>query len=189
MKIEFAIPTYNRPHHLATLLNSLMAQTNPNWTAHVVADGSPVGTFDSLFEYFKDEPRIRFTRLPERHNDFGHTPRNTGLADCKQEFVCMTGEDNYYVPTFVDEVLNAFDPDTNFVWTDMVHNWGKEYLYIQSILFWGHIDIGNSVFRTEYAKQFRLDTTKHAADWEMIKAFVQRYGGVAHIKKCLYIHN
>jgi glycosyltransferase involved in cell wall biosynthesis len=190
MKLEFIIPTYNRPYHLATLLNSLASQTSPDWTAHVISDGSPVGTFDNLFEYFKDEQRIKFTRLNNRNNDHGHTPRNVGLSQATQEWVCMTGEDNYYVPTFVEEVLSHAKPEVNFIYTDMVHNWGKEYIYVPSLLFWSHIDMGNSIFRAEFAKQMRLNVKNFSADWEMIDKFLKQFPGeIRHIKKCLYVHN
>jgi len=190
MKIEFVIPTYNRPFHLATLLNSLMAQTSPDWTAHVITDCSPPGVNANVITEFIDEPRIKFTHLRNRNNDHGHTPRNVGLSQASQEWICMTGEDNYYVPTFVEEVLSHAKPAVNFIYTDMVHNWGKEYIYVPSLLFWSHIDIGNSIFRTEYAKQLRLNVKNFSADWEMIDKFLKQFPGeIVHIKKCLYVHN
>ena len=39
MKIEFIIPTYNRPHQLMGVISSIFSQTSPNWKIHVVADG------------------------------------------------------------------------------------------------------------------------------------------------------
>lgn len=191
MKLDFVIPTFNRPAHLAALLWCLKAQTSPDWTAHVVADCPPEGALDPVMAMFKDEPRIRFTFLPERFNDWGHTPRNFGLERCSEDLVCMTGEDNYYMPTFVEEVIRAFHhPDVSFVYTDMVHNWGKEYIYVPSILFWSHIDIGNSVFRTEHVKHHRLNPKHFSADWGLIEAYVKAgYGKHHHIQKCLYVHN
>ena len=60
MKIEFIIPTYNRPDHLMTLLNSLCSQSSNKWAAHVVADCPPEGTLDKIVDYFKDDLRISF---------------------------------------------------------------------------------------------------------------------------------
>ncbi len=75
-KIEFIIPTYERIDHLMCLLNSLCAQSSNDWTAHVIADCPPQGSIDKIMKYFKGDDRIKFTILPERHNDWGHTPRN-----------------------------------------------------------------------------------------------------------------
>ena len=113
-KIEFIIPTYNRPDHLMCLLNSLCAQRSDKWSAHVVADCPPEGTLDKIMNYFKDDKRIKFTILPERCNDWGHTPRNYGLKESTEEWTIMTGEDNYYVPTFVDNMLKM-GKDKHFV--------------------------------------------------------------------------
>lgn len=190
MKIEFIIPTYNRPNHLATLLSSLTAQTSLNWTAHVVDDCAIPGTLARVKQFFKDEKRIRWTSLNTRYNDHGHTPRNHGLSQATEKLVCMTGEDNYYTPVFVEEVLAAFTDRVNFVFTDLIHNWGKEYIYMQSLVFWSHIDIGNCIYRTEFAKTLHLDVKNFSADWEFAKEYIQKFGGeIRHIKKPLYVHN
>ena len=191
MKIEFIIPTYNRPAHLSAILWSLRAQTSPDWTAHVVADCPADGVIEPVIAMFADEPRIRFTVLPERHNDFGHTPRNVGLEQCNEALVCMTGEDNYYTPLFVEEVQKAFrNPTVNFVYTDFVHNWGKSYIYVPSLLFWSHIDCGNCVFVTSKAKTQRLDPKNFSADWKFIESYVKSGTGQPfHIQKVLYVHN
>ena len=191
MKIEFIIPTYNRPAHLAAMLWSLMAQSSPDWTAHVVADCPHPGTLDTVKSMFANEPRIRFTDLDTRHNDYGHTPRNVGLMNATEDLVCMTGEDNYYMPIFVEEILRIAKHDQiNMVFTDFVHNWGKEYIYVPSLLAYSHVDIGNVVFRTANACQMKLDTEKFSADWYMIEAYCQRFPGKPfHIQKVLYVHN
>lgn len=191
MKIEFVIPTYNRPAHLAALLWCLKAQTSPDWTAHVVSDCSPTGTLDNIKAMFANEPRIRFTDLDFRHNDFGHTPRNVGLMTSMEDLVCMTGEDNYYMPVFVEEVLRSFsDERVNIAFTDFIHNWGKLYTYIQSNLSWTHCDIGNVIYRTKYASQLRLDPTNFSADWLFTDLYIKTFAGYAHhIQKVLYVHN
>lgn len=191
MKIEFVIPTYNRPNHLAAILWSLMAQSSPDWIAHVVSDCSPAGTLDTVKRMFADEQRIRFTDLTTRSNDWGHTPRNHGLHTATEELVCMSGEDNYYMPTFVEEVIAAArNESVNLVFTDFVHNWQKEYIYVPSLLFWSHIDIGNTVFRTANARQMSLNPAHFSADWEMIDNYLKRFHGRPfHIKKVIYVHN
>lgn len=189
-KIEFVIPTYDRPHHLATMLNSLMAQSSPNWIAHVISDCSPPGTIDRLKKWFRNEKRIKWTFLPKRNNDFGHTPRNKGLALATEEFVCMTGEDNYYTPVFVEEVINAFSDQVNFVYTDMIHNWGTEYRYMKCSPTVGEIDCGNAIFRTKFARLMRLDTSRFVADGIFVEEYIRRFGGdQRHINKPIFIHN
>ena len=119
-KIEFIIPTYQRVNHLMTTISSITAQTSDKWKIHVVADCPPEGTLDKIIDYFKNEPRIKFTILPKRHNDWGHTPRNYGMEHATEEWIVMTGEDNYYVPVFVEDMLKASDKNSHFVFCNMV---------------------------------------------------------------------
>lgn len=192
-KIEFIIPTWGRPDHLMCLIGALKAQTCPDWKAVIMVDGTgpvcdlvcdPSGWFDG-------DIRITIDILDTRYNDWGHTPRNTGLAQASAEWVVMTGEDNYYVPTFVEEVLKVADTYVNFIYTDMVHNWsGGEYKAINCTPKTGNIDIGNSIFRTEFAKQMRLDVHDKCADGKFVEEYLRRFGGRSvRIDKLLYVHN
>ena len=192
MKIEFVIPTYNRPDHLMCMINSIYAQTNPNWSIHVVADCPPEGSIDKIIEYFKESDKIRFTILSKRYNDWGHTPRNIGLQESKEEWIVMTGEDNYYAPIFVDEFLSKVTPESHFIYCDMVHNWVKQrYKCISSKPQYGLIDIGNFMTRTKFSKELKLNITKMEADAIFVADYLKKYplGEVIHIEKTLYVHN
>ena len=191
-KIEFIIPTYNRPHHLMCTINSIFAQRSEDWSIHVVADCPPEGTLDKIIKYFGGDDRIRFTILPERYNDWGHTPRNYGLEHAKEEWVIMTGEDNYYTPVFVDHMFSRANPDVHFVYCDMIHNWtNSQYVHIQCKPEWGHIDIGNFMVRTEFAKQIKLDVSNIQADGKFVEEYLQKFpkGKIEKINKPLYVHN
>lgn len=193
MKIEFIIPTYSRINHLITILGSLMSQSNPNWKAHIVSDCPPEDVQEKIkktIEFFDDE-RFKLTILPERHNDWGHTPRQYGLDNATEEWVLMTGEDNYYVPEFVDIMLSE-GKDHHFVYCNLIHNWvNREYLPVQSKLELGGIDIGNFMTKTNMAQKIKLRTDHQWADWFFIEEFQKKYK-IAKYKKVnriLYVHN
>ncbi len=193
MKIEFIIPTYSRINHLVTILGSLRSQSNPNWTAHVVVDCPPEEIqqeIKTIIEFFNDD-RFKLTILPERHNDWGHTPRQYGLDNATEEWVLMTGEDNYYVPEFVDIMLSE-GKDHHFVYCDMVHNWiNREYIPLLSKLQLGRIDIGSFMVKTNLAKKIKLKTEHEWADWFFVEEFQKKYK-IAKYKKVnriLYVHN
>ena len=61
-KIEFIIPTYNRPDFLMCTINSIVAQRSDRWKIHVVADCPPAGTLDKIMKYFEGD-FIFLTRL------------------------------------------------------------------------------------------------------------------------------
>lgn len=191
MKIEFIIPTYSRTDHLMCIISSIKAQRSDMWKVHVVADCPPEGTLDKIIEYFKDDERIKFTILPERYNDWGHTPRNYGLEHATEEWVVMTGEDNYYTPVFVDNFLDAVDGDTHFVFCNMVHNWTNfQYFVVDCAPEYGRIDIGNFMSKTEFAKQLRLKTEIEQSDFLFIEEYLNKFKGtIKKVPKFLYVHN
>lgn len=191
-KIEFIIPTYQRTDHLMCIISSIRAQRSNKWKIHVVADCPPEGTLDKIIEYFKDDERIKFTILPERYNDWGHTPRNYGLEHATEDWVLMTGEDNYYAPVFVDNMLEVALPKVHFVYSNMIHNWTNfQYHAINCAPKWGQIDIGNFMVRREYAQQMKLDTTNEQADGKFVEEYLSRFPlkSVAKVNKFLYVHN
>ena len=192
MKLEFVIPTYNRPDSLLSILYSLISQTNSNWKAHVVIDDNSTILFDKVIELLKDEHRIKFTCINGPHNDVGHTPRNFGLQHATEDWIVMTGDDNYYIPTFVDEIFNVIDEDTKFVYCNMIHN-GYGYQMFDCHHSSHHIDIGNMIMKTELAKEFKLDKTKLDADGvlcnEYITKFCEKDSNIKKINKILYVHN
>jgi glycosyltransferase involved in cell wall biosynthesis len=193
MRIEFIIPTYARINHLITIIGSLMAQSNPNWTAHVVADGPEEDVKEAMktiVEFFNDD-RIKLTILPERHNDWGHTPRQYGLDNATEEWVIMTGEDNYYVPEFVNIMLEEGN-NNHFVYCDMVHNWtNKQYIPILSKLELGKIDMGSFMTKTNMAKKIKLKNKQEWADWYFVEDFQKKYKFAKYkkINRILYVHN
>jgi len=191
MKIEFIIPTYNRPHQLMTVISSIFSQTSPNWRIHVVADGIYDG-YQKVKNYFEGDDRIRFTELDGPHKDWGHTPRNYGLSQATEEWVVMTGDDNYYAPIFVEDFLNAVDENTHFVLCNMIHNWtNNDYLHINSIPRAGAIDIGNFMTRTQLSNKMKLDITDEQSDGTFVEEYLKRYseGIIKKINKPLYVHN
>ena len=194
MGIEFIIPTYERTDMLMACISSIVAQTNPNWKIRVVVDGPTEEIkekISSIAGYYEDEPRIKWTILDKRYNDWGHTPRNIGLELATEEWILMTGEDNYYVPVFVDEMLKA-SKGYEFVYCNMVHNWvSNEYVPISSEIKYGKIDIGCFIVKTNMANKLKLNTTINQADWFFIEEFKKKYrfAKTKKVDKILYVHN
>jgi glycosyltransferase involved in cell wall biosynthesis len=190
-KIEFIIPTYNRPNQLMTVISSIFSQRDDRWKIHVVADGLYDG-FQKVKDYFNDD-RIKFSVLDNPGRDWGHTPRNYGLEHATEDWVVMSGDDNYYMPVFVDHFLDITNKGgVHFVYCDMIHNWVNfEYYYIKSQPRYGAIDIGNFMTKRTNAQQLKLDITKEAADALFVEDYLRKFNreGVRYIPKPLYVHN
>lgn len=198
MKIEFIIPTYNSPNQLKTIVGSLLSQTSPNWTCQIISDGCDEDINHENIRFISQlkDDRINYTRIEGPNKDWGHTARNYGLKRAKEEWVVMTGCDNYYMPVFVQDFLNIAKYHTSslFVFCDMVHNLAfGGYKIITSELKLGMIDIGNFMAKTKFAQQIELNMHSYQADWffieEYLKKFVKHQNMIKKINKILYVHN
>jgi hypothetical protein len=174
---------------LNSTLAALEAQTDQDWTATVVVDGLEQSDKVRLLIHEYDNPKIRMRILKDRSNDWGHTPRELGKQLSEAQYIIMTGDDNYYVPTFVSELKEATKGNPGLVYWDMVHNHYDYQLFVCSPGF-NQIDIGAFATRTDLAKQLGLGTS-YAADGEYVEAFKSKFPDEkkVKIKKVLFVHN
>src|SRR6478609_1935972 len=188
--VGFSIPIYNRFDHLKVLLSSLMVQTDPNWIATVVKDGPYTNGEIEIIMNYKDN-RISFIHKPNRTNNWGHTPRQMGkqLLAPHCDYVVMTGDDNYYVPTFVSELQILAPQAPGMIYWDMVHSHYNYQHFISSLGF-NQIDIGAFATRSDIASQIALPTS-YAADGEFVEIYKKLYPNELNLKieKTLYVHN
>lgn len=189
--IEFIIPTYNRPYHLLTMIGSILSQSNSNWKIHVICDG-PCDGYDDIKQIFSKFDKIKFTEITGPNKDWGHTPRQYGLDNCNEEWIVMSGDDNYYAPNFVDEFFSHINDSINFIYCDMIHNHFK-YSYFNSEPKINKIDIGNFATRTKFAKQIIFNKGNYGADGEFVEEYISRFckepNSIKKINQALYVHN
>ena len=188
MLVDFIIPTYHRPAPLKCMLASLVAQTNNNWKASVIIDNPDDVEITNLVKSFND-PRIKFTKLENRYNDWGHTPREIGKQASDAEYIIMSGDDNYYVPTFVDELQKASSTRPIVIYWDMVHS-HYDYSYFKCAPGFNQIDMGAFAIRKDVAHSIKLNTS-YAADGEYIESIKKKYPSekMIGIGKVLFVHN
>ena len=186
--IDFIIPTYDRIDALRSMLSSLIVQTSNEWRATVIVDGKndEVGKLiDSL-----NHPNIRKISTLERYNDWGHTPREIGKQQSDCDYIIMTGDDNYYIPTTVKEItrtIRMYHPD--IIYWDMIHS-HYGYSYFKCELRTHRIDMGSFCTISSIAKQIKLGTN-FAADGDFIETFRKRFPDAKKYKinKVLFVHN
>jgi hypothetical protein len=158
----------------------------------VVAD-APYDGFEDVVNYFSGDDRFKFSTLNGPHKDWGHTARNYGLGLAEEEWVVMSGDDNYYMPLFVEIFLNSIKNryDANFVHCNLIHNWiSNDYIPLVSSPKVNRIDIGNFMTRTKFANQLRLDVTKANADGIFVEEYIDKFkGNIIHLDQFLYVHN
>jgi len=89
------VPTYNQARFLPDALDSLIGQTDPDWEAIVVNDGSTDATAEVLADYAVREPRIR---VFHQANGGVAAALNAGLAEARGRWICWLSSDDMFKP-------------------------------------------------------------------------------------------
>jgi len=90
------IPTYNRATTLVRALESVLAQTCPDYDVWVIDDGSNDGTDKALAPY---RERIHYLRQP---NSGAAAARNHGIQVSRGAYIALLDSDDCWMPTKLD---------------------------------------------------------------------------------------
>jgi glycosyltransferase involved in cell wall biosynthesis len=192
MKIlDIIIPTYNRKNELQSMLASLIAQTKDNWRVNIIVDDTRKEYIwrQELTTLITPYGNIKITYTNQRYNDWGHTPREIGKQDSDADYILMTGDDNYYVPTFIENISPEMEKNVDFIYWDMVHShYGYSYFKCEPRTH--AIDMGAFCIKRELAQQLKLGTN-FAADGDYVEAFKKKFPNATmkKINKILFVHN
>ena len=105
---------------IEVMLNCFLAQTSRDWALTVVGDGYDARAAAVVGRY--TDPRINYAATDRAYGDHGHSPRELGLGLGESPWTVLTGVDNYYVPLFVETVVDKIraNPDAGLVYYDFL---------------------------------------------------------------------
>jgi len=199
MKIHVIAVAFERYEPLEILILSLLVQTNPDWTLHIVYDGpAPQKIRDiiaPLLSGKQKDSRIHFWQSPERYQNYGHPNRRTMLQIIEtdsNDYILMTNDDNYYVPRFVEFMLSVTDEKTGIVYCDTIHSHMGYNIHYSEMRESG-IDMGAFIVRADIAKETGFNYDHFSADGRYAEdclRMCQTKGlKIIKINKPLFIHN
>ena len=113
-KFSYIIPTYNVKPYVAECLDSILAQTYPNWECICVDDGSPDGLGKILDQYAAKDSRFRI--IHQKNKGVG-AARNAGLEVMTGDwFLFVDGDDvsSPYTCEICERALNSY-PDVDML--------------------------------------------------------------------------
>lgn len=107
------IPTYNQANFLPAALDSLLAQTDPDWEAVVVNDGSTDNTATVVAAYAARDPRIR---IFNKKNGGTASALNEGMRHATGNWICWLSSDDLFEPEKLAIHKSAIErhPDAKF---------------------------------------------------------------------------
>jgi hypothetical protein len=193
--VDIIAVTYGQNENLKCFINSIKSQTNNKWRLFLIHDGyNEELRLDLEKNDYLIENKIYFIEYPNRMNDYGHTLREWGLSNLvESEYVLITNGDNYYVPTFIEEISRRTE---DFIYFDCVHshktpnNSNKtDYGYLSSKLSRGWIDMGSVVIKSDLAKKVGFNSKEFHADWVYFNEILNTSPTTFKINKILLVHN
>lgn len=104
-RVSIIIPTYNRAAFLKEALESVSAQTHPNWECIVVDDGSTDET-ESVVAQF--EPRVQYVH---QENAGPAAARNHGIGVSDGEQILFLDSDDRLLPDALERLHAALDAE------------------------------------------------------------------------------
>lgn len=114
--IDIICAAYNRGSAIRATIDSVRAQTMPDWSLIIVSDGSTDDT-DDIVRTYRD-PRIRLYRT-EPHGHPGG-PRNVGLAVATAPYVAYIDHDDRWLPEHLEVLADRLRSGAELVATGCV---------------------------------------------------------------------
>jgi CDP-glycerol glycerophosphotransferase len=117
-RISAVVPIHNVEPYLADCLDSILAQTNGDFEAILVDDGSTDGSAAIAEEFARRDPRLRLIRRP---NGGLGAARNTGIDAAGGEFLAFVDSDDLLPPRAWELLLRSLDATGSDFATGNVH--------------------------------------------------------------------
>jgi glycosyltransferase involved in cell wall biosynthesis len=192
---------YKRYDKIPVLVHSLMCQSYRDFRLVVVHDGEDV-QMRGILEGFKASylDRFDFSFTESRRNDFGHSLRAMAIDQCDSEFILLTNDDNYYVPSFLERMFNKIgSEDLDLVLCDMVHSHERPGGRLQDnyTAFFTKpqkydVDIGCFIVKSDLAKVVGFRDKTSAGDGTFVNDIMKNGGRTVKwgkVNKILFVHN
>ena len=107
------VPTYNQAQYLGTCLDSIAMQTDPDWEAIVINDGSTDGTAELADSYARRDTRFR---VVHKENGGVASALNEGLRQARGSWIHWLSSDDLFDPRKLEinrDAIREF-PDCKF---------------------------------------------------------------------------
>ena len=204
--VSIVLPAYNHERFVAAAVDSVLAQTWPDWELIAIDDGSTDATLPVLQRY--TDPRIR---VLAQANAGSHATINRGLALARGRYLAVLNSDDVYHPQRLRRLIEVArehgDPLFAFTAVRLIdedgqpvagsHWWRQMYDDILAVwdrtpaadperallaLLWGNLAVSTSNFflsRDVLANCGGLRRLRYVLDWEFALRAVTRLPGAA----------
>lgn len=100
-RFSVIVPLYNKAPYVNKALESIFSQTYTNWECIIVDDGSTDNSLEVVRGLKIEDRRLK---ILTQSNSGVAVARNNGVAASKGEYVCFLDADDWWEPTFLEEM-------------------------------------------------------------------------------------
>lgn len=105
-KVGIIIPSYHAEKTLGKALDSVLAQTYPNWEVFLIDDASKDGSAAVAQQYAAQDSRIHFCR--NEKNSGASATRNRGLEmAADMDYLAFLDSDDWWDPVMLEHMVNT----------------------------------------------------------------------------------
>lgn len=194
--ISLVVPVFRTPpNYLATMLDSVIAQTYSNWEL-VVVNASPDDKDVAGVLRSKEDPRIRIIGHPENDGINGNT--NVGIAASLGDYVGFIDHDDFIEPDTLFEYAREIErhPDVDVLYCDedsfeepdryllplFKPDFNRDLLYSNDYAI--HLEMVSR--RIIESTERSGDETNGAQDYDLMLRGVEKARRISHIPRVLY---
>lgn len=196
---SIVVPTYNTlPQLLIDFIESVLAQTYPNWELCIADDASTMQHVKKLLDsYARKDDRIKVAY--RKSNGHIAEATNTALSMANGDYICLMDHDDLIAPNALYEFASMLNEDQtlDFIYSDedkisfdgmlrfdphFKPDWSPEYL--ECCMYTAHFACYRAAivrmvggFRKQY---------NGAQDYDFMLRFSEHIKNVAHVPKILY---
>ncbi len=118
--VAICMATYNPPLALfQRQIDSIRAQTFPNWVCLISDDGSRPDLFEAARRIIAGDPRFKIHRRQTGLGFYANFEGCLSLVPGEADFVALSDHDDFWHEDKLETLLNAFDPETSLAYSDM----------------------------------------------------------------------
>ena len=103
VRVSFILPVYNVEKCIRRAIDSLLAQTMPDFEAIFIDDGSPDRSADIISEAAAHDSRLRLIR---KENGGVASARNAGLDAARGKYIFFLDPDDWVEPDAAEQLLS-----------------------------------------------------------------------------------
>ncbi len=104
--VSVIVPVYNAEAYLIDCINSLRAQTYPDFEVVLVDDGSTDRSAEIIRAFGKKDDRFRYAYIP---NSGPSAARNEGMRIARGAYFCFVDADDFVEPNFLRVLMGCID--------------------------------------------------------------------------------